>query len=69
MTNTSTNDNQELTVEAPDPSAIKCTRCVWGYVLGHYPTDMSCGKFKRKLKSVYFQGKECPRFEELKKLD
>jgi hypothetical protein len=50
-----------------DVSKLKCNDCVWGYVVGLRPTDISCGKFRRKPASIYYRGKNCPMYRPFKK--
>ena len=55
-------DDDELTLNIPDPKTIPCLSCKWGI---HNYLASYCAKYHLKPKDVYFENAKCPKYEKL----
>ena len=52
-------------LQSCDPTTMDCKDCVWAFVYGLKPIAISCGKYQRKPKGIYYNGQKCPYKEPL----
>lgn len=57
-------EKEELSFQLPNRKTIPCLHCKWGAMnsLASY-----CVKYDLKPSEVYYESKECPNFEPIKK--
>ena len=54
-------DESDLIVETCNKEDLKCKNCKWSTLLGYLNT--SCVKYERKPYDVYYEGRDCQKFE------
>lgn len=54
-------DDSDLIVETCNKEDLKCKNCKWSTLLGYLNT--SCVKYERKPYDVYYEGRDCQKFE------
>lgn len=54
-------DDKDLVIESCNADKIKCKDCKWARLVGYL--NSSCIKFQRKPYEVYYESKDCPKYE------
>ena len=50
-----------------DPKTLPCVHCIKAYYCHGSPFSISCGAYTIKPDSVYYESKECPKFDDIRK--
>ena len=55
-------EKDELVLNIPDKNSIPCLTCKWGM---HNFLATYCVQYNIKPKAVYYENKECPKYEKI----